>query len=257
MLKNIILRSITASTLLLTAACASTSNNTDPETYDPLEGMNRATHSFNQGVDKVLIRPFTAGYRAVVPEAPRQGLANAMRNLREPWTFVNDILQFKFLRAGKTLGRFVVNSTIGVGGLFKASDSMGIEHHSEDLGQTLAVWGIGDAPYLVLPFIGPSNGRDAIGFATYVFADPVTIGIGKLDEKGMNLARTGLDALTLRERNYEAFNSVLDDPDSYELMRSAYRQRRIFEIYDGNPPEEDSDIFDDLEEDDLAEEDSN
>lgn len=253
MIKTILLRITAASTLLITAACASTNPNTPAEVYDPLENVNRATHSFNQGVDKALVRPFTAGYRAVVPEAPRQGIANAMRNLREPWTFVNDILQLKFLRAGKTLGRFVVNTTFGVGGLFKASDSMGIEYHSEDLGQTLAVWGVGDTPYIVLPFLGPSNGRDAIGFGAYVFADPVTIGISKLNEKGMNLARTGVDALTLRERNFDTINGALDDPDSYELMRSAYRQYRRYEIFDGNPPEEDSDIFDDLEDDEFEE----
>lgn len=240
---------LSAAALLLTAACASTNQNNPEETHDPFEGVNRATHSFNQGIDKVLIRPFTAGYRAVLPEAPRQGISNAMRNLREPWTFVNDILQFKFLRAGKTLGRFVINSTFGVGGLIKASDSMGIEHHSEDLGQTLAVWGVGETPFIVLPLLGPSNGRDTIGFAAYVFADPVTIGIGKLNEKGLNLARTGVDALTLRERNFETINSTLDDPDSYELMRSAYGQYRRYEIFDGNPPQIDNDIFDELEED--------
>ncbi len=249
MSKTQLMRSLAAASLLFTAACASTNQNNPEEIHDPLEGLNRATHSFNQGVDKVLIRPFTAGYRAVLPEAPRQGIANAMRNLREPWTFVNDILQFKFLRAGKTLGRFVINSTFGVGGLLKASDSMGIEHHSEDLGQTFAVWGIGESPFIVLPFLGPSNGSSTIGLGAYIFLDPVTLGINELEVKGLNLARTGVDALTLRERNFETINGTLDDPDSYELMRSAYRQYRRFEIFDGNPPQSDEDIFDDLEED--------
>jgi len=250
MIKNIFMRSSIAFILLFTTACASTSqNNTENSTYDPLEPMNRMTHSFNQGVDKVLVRPFTKGYRAVLPEPPRQGIANAMRNLREPWTFVNDILQLQFLRAGKTLTRFVVNSTFGVGGLLKASDSLGIEHHSEDLGQTFAIWGIGDGPFIVLPFLGPSNGRDTIGFGAYIFADPVTIGIGQLNESGMNLARTGIDALTLRERNYQLVNDTLDDENGYELMRSSYRQNRRFEIFNGNPPAEDGDIFDALEDD--------
>lgn len=251
---SLLRKGLAATAFLLTAACASTNQNNPEEIHDPLEGLNRATHSFNQGVDKVIIRPFTAGYRAVLPEPPRQGIANAMRNLREPWTFVNDLLQLKFLRAGKTLTRFVVNSTFGVGGLLKASDSLGIEHHSEDLGQTFAVWGVGESPFVVLPFLGPSNGWDTLGFGAYVFADPVTIGISKLNEKGMNLGRTAVDALTLRERNFETINSTLDDPDSYELMRSAYRQHRRYEIFDGNPPAIDGDIFDELEDDIKAEE---
>ena len=236
----------TAALMLLTGACATTSQNSD-ETYDPWEGMNRATYKFNKAVDKAIYKPVTKVYKTVLPKTPRKGISNAMRNLRDPWVFVNDILQFKFKRAGTTLGRFIVNSTIGIGGLFKASDKMGIPYHSEDLGQTLATWGVGDGPYFIIPFIGPSNGRDTVGFVTYIFADPVYIGIAKLNEKGMNLTRTGIDALDARVRADQTLEDLYSDPDGYELMRSAYRQNRRYKIYDGDPPEEDEDLFDELE----------
>lgn len=235
--------------LLLTSACATTSQNGIDETHDPLEGLNRATYGFNKAVDKALYKPVTSAYIAVVPEVPRKGVSNVVRNLREPWTFVNDILQLKFKRAGRTLGRFVVNSAFGVGGLFQVSEKMNIPFHSEDLGQTFAVWGVTDTPYFIIPFVGPSSVADTVGFGTYVFADPVTIGISKLHVQGLNLTRTGIDALDARARGHDIINSVYDDPDGYELMRSSYRQFRNYEIHDGNPPEEDSDIFDDLEDD--------
>lgn len=235
------------------AACASTQHSAADGPYDPLEGMNRKTYAFNKAVDQTLYRPVAAGYKAIMPKPAEDGVSNAMRNLREPWVFVNDILQLKFGRAGKTLSRFVINSTLGIGGLFKVSDDMGIAHHSEDFGQTLAVWGWEDSPYFIIPFVGPSSAADFTGFATSFFADPVTIGIGKLDEKGMNLARTGIDALDARVRLHEATNSTYEDPDGYVLMRSAYLQNRRFQIYDGNPPSADDDIFDDLEDEDFPE----
>lgn len=232
-------------------ACASTQNQSGGGTYDPWENMNRKTYAFNKAVDQNLYKPAVTGYKAIMPKPAEDGVSNAMRNLREPWTFVNDVLQFKFKRAGRTLGRFVVNSTFGLGGLFKASDDMGIPHHSEDLGQTLAVWGWNESPYFIIPFVGPSTATDFTGFATSFFADPVTIGIGELNVKGLNLARTGVDALDARVRLNDTVNSTYQDPDGYILMRSAYRQNRRYELFDGNPPAEDDDIFDDLEEEEA------
>jgi len=243
----------TASLLLLTGACATTSQN-NGDANDPWEGMNRATYGFNKAIDKAIYRPITGAYLAVVPEIPRKGVSNAMRNLRDPWVFVNDILQFKFKRAGETLGRFIVNSTIGVGGLFKVSEKMGIPYHSEDLGQTLAVWGVGDGPYFMIPFVGPSNGRDTVGFVTYFFADPTYFAIKETDVKGLNLIRTGIDALDARADAHQTLENLYNDPEGYELMRSAYRQSRNYKIHDGNPPQEDSDIFDDLEDEDESKE---
>ncbi len=241
-----------ATLIMVTGACASTTNNSEPT--DPLEGYNRAAYSFNKAVDQNLYRPVASVYNTVIPKPPRDGISNIMRNLREPWVFLNDILQLKFKRAGTTLGRFVINSSVGFGGSFKVSDKMNIAYHSEDLGQTFATWGIGDGPYFIIPFVGPSNGRDVVGFGAYIFADPTTIAIGKLNVSGLNLARTGVDALDARARAHDVVNRIYEDENGYELMRSAYRQSRAFEIHDGNPPSEDDDIFDDIEEEEIVDE---
>jgi len=243
--------------LLLTAACASTpENGPSASVSDPLEPMNRAIFAFNEAADKTIISPAVAVYKTVVPKPPRDGISNAMRNLREPWVFINDILQLKFKRAGKTLSRFIVNSTIGIAGLFNVSDRMGIEYHSEDFGQTLATWGFGDGPYIVLPFLGPSNLRDTTGFATYVFYDPTAMA---LDKKGkfwdLSLARTAVDAWDLRVQYDDVLKELYLEDDPYVFARTVYWQNRRYEIFDGDPPplEGEDDFFDDLE-DELAEE---
>jgi len=246
-----------ASLILLLGACASTNKGDIDEFNDPWESMNRATYGFNKAVDQAVFRPVVSAYKTVIPKHPRKEISNLMRNLREPWVLVNDLLQFKFKRAGITLGRFVVNTTVGVGGLFNPSDDIGIPYHSEDFGQTLATWGVGEGPYIVLPFFGPSNGRDTVGLGTFFFADPTFIAIGKANVSGLNLTRTGVDALDIRTRLDSVVNGTFEDPDGYELMRSAYRQSRKFEIYDGNPPAEDDDLFDDFDDDDYDDEGGN
>lgn len=232
--------------MLITTACSTTGIKTDPD-YDPWEGMNRNIYAFNKGVDQTIYKPVASGYNTVVPKPARDGISNAMLNLREPWTFVNDILQLKFKRAIRTLGRFTINSTIGIGGLFKVSDDMGIPHHSEDLGQTLAIWGIDESPYFIIPFVGPSTAVDTIGFTTYIFYDPVSLTINEVTDSYWNWVRTGMDALDARAAGHDIINDIYTDPNGYELMRSSYRQLRLYEIHDGNPPSLDDDIFDDLE----------
>lgn len=179
-----------------------------------------------------------------------------MRNLREPWVFINDLLQFKLDRAGATLGRFIINSTVGVAGLFKVSDEVGIPYHSEDFGQTLATWGIGDGPYLVLPLLGPSNGRDAFGFAANVYADPVSLTLEEIDDSkkffDLSMTRTAIEAFDARVRLHTTLDELYKEDDPYVVARSVYWQRRRFEIYDGNPPEPEEDIFDMLEEEQAA-----
>lgn len=240
--------------LLGLSACASTppAQLSDP-VNDPYEKTNRAIFEFNTAVDKAAIRPVSSAYRAVVPKPARQGVSNIMRNLREPWVLVNDILQGKLDRAGNTLGRFLVNSTIGIAGLFKVSDSMGIPYHSEDFGQTLASWGIGQGKYMVIPFLGPSSGRDFAGFGVGFFADPTDIAIDKLDEKGAQLARLSVDVLDRRSRLHTTLDSLYEEKDPYLVARSAYLQLRAFEIRDGAKEEVDEeDLFGDLEDCDTG-----
>ncbi|WP_262695929.1 MlaA family lipoprotein [Kordiimonas aquimaris] len=243
--------------LFLITACAtnhqSAENNLDTSVNDPYEEMNRKIFAFNQSFDRAILRPISSGYKAVLPKPAQDGVSNAMRNLREPWVFVNDILQFKFKRAATTLTRFVMNTTVGLAGLFKASDGIGIPYHSEDLGQTLAVWGIGDGAYWVVPFLGPSNGRDFAGLGASFFLDPVTYTLGQENETTLNYIRTGVDVLDARVRVHEALDGLYAEDDPYVVFRSLYLQNRRFEIHDGNPPanQEEEDFFDSLEDDDL------
>lgn len=244
-----------ASLLFLASACASTSQNIDSSVNDPYEDINRKIFAFNRSVDRAILRPISSGYKAVLPKPAQDGISNAMRNLREPWVFVNDILQFKFKRAGTTLTRFVMNSTVGLAGLFKASDGVGIPYHSEDLGQTLATWGVGDGVYWVVPFLGPSNGRDFVGFAGNFFLDPVFITLNKWDENTLNYVRAGTDILDARVRFHDSLDELYAEDDPYVVFRSLYMQNRRFEIHDGNPPanQEEEDFFDELEEEDGGE----
>lgn len=238
--------------ILVTTACSTTGGTVENGINDPYEQMNRKIFAFNRGFDRAILRPISSGYRAVLPKPARDGVSNVMRNLREPWVFANDLLQFKFERAGLTLSRFVINTVFGIGGLFKASDDVGIPYHSEDLGQTLATWGVGDGAYWVVPFLGASNGRDFTGFAGGIFLDPVTIYLNTENKTTLNWTRAGVDVLDARVRLHDSIDDLFAEEDPYVIMRSLYLQNREFEIHDGNPPsnEEEEDFFDSLEDED-------
>ncbi|UTW54477.1 VacJ family lipoprotein [Kordiimonas sp. SCSIO 12610] len=248
MQKNSLLKTaITAALLSLTAACASTGNT---DVNDPYENTNRAIWKFNRVVDKAVTRPVAVGYRTIVPELPRKGISNIFRNLTEPWSFVNNILQGDINGAATTLGRFTINTTVGLAGIFKVSDKMGIQYQREDFGQTLAVWGVNDGPYLVLPFLGPSNGRDAFGTIGDFTAEPVNIGIDRLDEKGLLLAKLSLEVIDTRARLHSTIESLYEENDPYAFARAAYRQQRDFQIRNGKrDTSEEDDLFDALEDD--------
>ncbi len=239
---------IAAFAMITTTACASKSANLDTDVNDPYESMNRKIFEFNRTFDRQIFKPISSAYQFVMPDPLEDGVSNAMRNLREPWVFINDILQFKFKRALTTLTRFTLNTTVGAAGLFKVSDGMGIPYHSEDLGQTLAVWGFKESPYFVIPFIGPSTNRDFVGFAGYFFLDPVTIVLNNEGKQELSLTRAGVDALDARVQLHDALDQLYAEDDPYVVMRSLYFQNRRFQIYDGNPPtDEEEDFFDSLE----------
>ncbi len=230
-------------------ACASKTANIDTDVNDPYEAMNRKIFEFNRAFDREIFKPLSSGYQFIMPDPLEDGVSNAMRNLREPWVFINDILQLKFKRALTTLTRFTLNTTVGAAGLFKVSDGMGIPYHSEDLGQTLAVWGVKESPYFIIPFVGPSTNRDFVGFTGNFFLDPVTRVLVDNGEQGLSLIRTGVDALDTRVQLHDALDELYKEDDPYVVMRSIYFQTRRYEIYDGNPPADDAeeDFFDDLE----------
>lgn len=232
--------SLLAVTVLL-SACATTQHT--EEVNDPLEGYNRAMYSFNDTLDRFVAKPIAKGYDTVMPDALSQGVSNFFNNLDEIRTIVNDLLQFKFSQAADDTGRFLLNSTVGVLGIFDVAGHAGHERNNEDFGQTLGVWGVGPGPYFVFPLFGPSTIRDGIGeFVDFEFTDP----IGYIDHVPTRNQFYGARVLD-RRANLLGLEKVLDEAalDEYSYVRDAYLQRRQDLVYDGNPPEEDFDVFED------------
>jgi len=199
---------------------------------DPWESFNRGVFRFNMAVDKAVLRPVARGYVRVTPEPVRQGVSNFFDNLRMPIVVVNSLLQGKVRESGSGTGRFLVNTTVGLLGVFDVATKMGLERHEEDLGQTLAVWGIQDGPYLVLPLLGPSTVRDGVGLVGDFFLDPVYY----VDDREVRYWARGIRILDTRA-NLLHLDRMIDTAfDPYLFVRDAYLQRRQFLIYDGDPP---------------------
>lgn len=248
------------STLML-GACATKPPKSEPVARaeyvlnnDPFEPTNRAIFGFNTFVDQGLVRPVAKAYNAVTPQPIRKGMTNFLDNLMEPWTFLNEILQGKPKGASKTLGRFAINSTVGLLGVWNPAKRVGLERHDEDFGQTLGVWGVPSGPYIVLPVFGPSNVRDTIGFTVEIMYDPMSFAVHELKFHNdfflsfdlLTYIHVGLEALDKRSRYASDLDALYASPDPYALARSAYRQVRIFEIADGKvkASEEEDDLFD-------------
>ena len=217
--------------------CASVPPDSVTQTQDPWEGMNRKVYAFNDALDKDVARPVARTYVRAVPGPTRNGIHNAVTNLDEPVTVVNDVLQGKVGQSLQDLGRFVINSTIGLLGWFDVAKHVGLPHHDEDLGETLAHWHVPSGPYVVLPLFGPSTVRDAFGRAGDVYANPVR---DQLPPRWRN-AEYVMDALDARVGLMQT-NEALDSAyDPYVFMRDAFIQNRRYKIYDGNPPAPDYD----------------
>jgi phospholipid-binding lipoprotein MlaA len=216
---------------LLLAGCA-----TDPTgANDPYEHTNRAVFDFDQKLDKYVISPSASAYVAVVPKPARTGVHNFLQNLDLPVTFVNDVLQGEVHRAGDTLGRFTINSTLGVAGLFDPASDFNIPYHKEDFGQTLATWGVGEGPYLVLPFFGPDPPRDAAGQVVDIFFDPTTY-ISLREHFWYSAGRRYLVVVDLKSRNFDTLQNIeRGSVDYYASVRSLYRQLRNNDIRNGQP----------------------
>jgi len=201
---------------------------------DPLQPFNRAMFAFNDAVDRALIRPLAVGYRAVLPQQMRNGVNNFFNNLRAPTTLLNDLLQGKPKRAQQTVNRFVVNSTLGLLGFVDIASRLGFPAHQEDYGQTLAVWGIPSGPYLVLPLLGPSTARDALGkVPEFYIADP----LWDPDDTAVTITRFGLRAVDVRSRLLDLDRIVQMQVDPYLFFREAYLQNRRRAIMDGATPD--------------------
>jgi phospholipid-binding lipoprotein MlaA len=221
---------------LVLAGCASTPENnsqvqTDPG--DPLESWNRQVFAMNANFDRTVLKPTAEAYVAVVPEPARAGVHNFLSNLNSPVIFANDLLQGELDLAGQTVGRFGLNSTLGLAGFVDVATPAGLPSHSSDFGQTLGVWGVGDAPYLVVPLLGPTNPRDLAGYAADQFADPLNY-IGIRDYAYWALARGGVNILDTRANNIDTLNDLENSSvDQYASTRSLYRQYRRGHIRHG------------------------
>jgi len=190
-------------------------------------------------IDKVLLRPTAIVYRAVFPQPLRNGVRNFLNNLDSPVILTNDLLQGEFSRARITLVRTVVNTTVGIGGLFDVADKWGYPRHREDFGQTLATFGIGEGPYLFIPLFGPANPRDLFGYGTDTFFQPLTY-VQWGDQSYIPYVRYGVDLIDLRERNIETLDEIEQTSlDYYASVRSLYRQSRNNEINNGAAAVED------------------
>ena len=201
------------------------------DTNDPFEVPNRFIFAMNQTLDVAIIRPISVLYRDLVPEYLRDRVHLALRNLGEPVTLANDLLQGEWDRAGTTADRFLLNSTGGVLGFWDVATDLGHPYHDEDFGQTLGVHGVGEGPYIVLPLLGPSNLRDATGKVVDHFLDPFTYIADETGREEWQLYRFALDGLDFRTRNLETLDEIERDAlDFYARLRSLYRQRRDAEI---------------------------
>ena len=203
-------------------------------TPDPLQPFNRAMFTFNDAVDRVFFRPLAVGYRAVLPQPVRNGVNNFFNNLRAPTTLLNDILQGKPKRAQETINRFLVNSTIGLLGFVDIATRLGFPEHQEDYGQTLAVWGIPAGPYIVLPLLGPSTLRDAVGkVPEFYIADP----LWEPDDTAVTIARFSVRAVDIRSRLLDLDRVIKMQVDPYLFFRETYLQNRQRAILDGGQPD--------------------
>ncbi len=229
------LKSFMVLSVLVLSACASIQQTERVAKIDPFERVNRAVFSFNEAADDYVIKPVAEAYKFVLPEFVRTGITNFFSNINDVLIAANNLLQGKPSNAASDIGRFLVNSTIGILGFFDVATDMGLDKNREDFGQTLAVWGVGDGPYIVLPFFGPSNVRDTVGLAVDIETD-FMINTNKLnsDEK---IAVNGLRIINRRADLLDA-GQLLEDAafDKYSFLRDGYMQRRRSQIYDGEPP---------------------
>lgn len=200
---------------------------------DPLEPVNRAIFGFNNVVDKVILDPAVIAYRAAVPKPARTGLKNFLHNLKSPIFFANNILQGDIDGAATTLQRTLINTFVGFGGIFDFAAAEGIQPNTEDFGQTLAVWGVGDGAYLVLPILGPSNVRDLGGRIVDGYADPIDNYLDNIDEDEWRYAKAAAEGFVAKNEVFDLQQDIKrHSSDYYAAVRSAASQARASAIKD-------------------------
>ena len=244
--------------LLSLGGCASNDPADENSTYveyDPLEPLNRKIHALNMGLDRAVLRPVARGYRKVVPSPVRRSITNFFSNLTTPRSALNNFLQGKPGRGFNELGRFLFNSTLGIGGFFDVAGAAGMERYDENFSETLSVWGVPDGPYVVLPFWGPNMMSDAFALPVDYYSDVWT----HYDNSSVRDKVWAIRFIDLRYRLLAADAILEDSQDPYVTVREAFRQNRQFRIFDGNPPSDeeeeyyDNEMFDEFFEDEDTE----
>ena len=217
--------------ILLLSGCASTGDNK----ADPLEGWNRGVYKFNKAIDSAISGPLAKGYQAVTPDVVEVGVSNVFSNLNDIPTMLNNLLQGKFIDSVSDLGRFVINSTLGIAGLWDPASSIGLMKHDEDFGQTLGAWGVPSGPYLMLPLLGPSTLRDTSAY-------PVNSETDLLKQIDHIPTRNQATILQLTDKRAALikFEDQLESAiDEYAFLRDFYLQNRLYKVLDGELPFED------------------
>lgn len=230
---------------IFSTGCASINGPTEP--HDPFERYNRAMYSFNEGFDRHVAKPVAKAYNKVMPAPVDKGITNFFSNLDDVIVLANDLLQFKMMQAAQDFSRILFNTTIGLFGIFDVATHLDLPKHNEDFGQTLGYWGVPAGPYFVLPVLGPSTIRDTAGLGTdYAYFDPT---FNLINDSATSWSLTGLYFID-RRSDLLNMSKLLDIAalDPYVFTREAYLQRRQNLVYDGNPPMEDFENYDDEEE---------
>ncbi len=215
--------------LVLLSGCASTGYRT---VGDPLEPFNRKMFAFNDHLDRWILQPVSRAYVKVTPERARASVTDFFDNLEYPNTILNQFLQGRFRRGFEDAARFLADTVVGVGGLFDPATRFGLPHHDEDLGQTLAVWGVGRGPYLVLPFIGPDTLRNLPNLAAGTLSNPLFY----VSNTAITIPLGAASLISERANVATQIEMIRQALDPYIFMREAYLQHRRFLIYNGHPP---------------------
>ena len=209
-----------------------------PRTDDPLQKYNREAYKFTDTVDQAVIRPVAVGYRNVTTPPMRRSFSDFFTNIRMPITVANDLLQARPKQALQSSGRFLVNLTLGIGGFFDPASQLGLPLEDNDFGVTLARWGLPEGDYLFLPLAGPSTMRDVWRLPVdSFFFDPLSLFASNHHYNGLQYLPQAMYLVTLRSRGIDAEGFLQSAYDPYVFIRDAYRQQRLYAIYDGNPPE--------------------
>jgi phospholipid-binding lipoprotein MlaA len=218
--------------VVLLQGCATVPN---PDRRDPLESLNRSIFSFNDALDRAVVKPVATAYQSATPYWVRTGVGNFFNNLADIWSAVNNALQLRGRDTGDSIGRVMVNSTLGLGGVLDIASDLNVERHPADFGLTLGRWGVPPGPYLVLPFLGVSTLREVVAL-------PVDLKGNLVNSVDDTATRTGLTVLNLVDTRagYLKAGDVVEEAalDKYSFTRDAYLQRQRNRVYDGNPPEE-------------------